>query len=182
MTGTAMITLATNGDHCQVRGLQLDGGDATSTTGIRADITSQTGFTTGSDACLILDNLLLRRIPGDGITMTGPYNRDAKLTRIQVWQATGRGIHIDCWDGSASMVIAGDSGSHGIMLDTTADTDPPPLAGADDWSHWEHSPNNNPVSADTAITAGRPMRIGWAIRSSIANCAARSARSSSPSA
>ena len=120
MTGTAMITIATNGDHCQVRGLQLDGGDATSTTGIRADITSQTGFTTGSDACLILDNLLLRRIPGDGITMTGPYNRDAKLTRIQVWQATGRGIHIDCWDGSASMVIAGDSGSHGIMLDTTS--------------------------------------------------------------
>lgn len=29
----------------------------------------------------------------------------------------------------------------------------PPLSGADDWSHWEHSPDNNPVSADTAIRA-----------------------------
>lgn len=35
----------------------------------------------------------------------------------------------------------------------------PPLAGADDWSHWEHSPNNNPVSADTAITA--PYMTQW---------------------
>ena len=120
MTGTAMIAIASNGDHCQVRDLQIDGSDATAKTGIQADITSQTGFATGSDACLILDNLLLRRIPGDGITMTGPYNRDSKLTRIQVWQAQGRGILIDCWDGSASMVITGDSGSHGIMLDTTS--------------------------------------------------------------
>ena len=29
----------------------------------------------------------------------------------------------------------------------------PPLAGVDDWSHWEHSPDNNPVSTDTVIKA-----------------------------
>ena len=29
----------------------------------------------------------------------------------------------------------------------------PPLEGADDWSHWEHSPDNNPVSTDTVIKA-----------------------------
>jgi outer membrane protein assembly factor BamB len=29
----------------------------------------------------------------------------------------------------------------------------PPLEGADDWSHWEHSPDNNPVSSDTVIKA-----------------------------
>ncbi|MBN2290749.1 MAG: methyltransferase domain-containing protein, partial [Candidatus Glassbacteria bacterium] len=31
--------------------------------------------------------------------------------------------------------------------------DCPPLAGADNWSHWEHGPDNNPVSHDTAIRA-----------------------------
>ncbi|MBW7997856.1 MAG: PQQ-binding-like beta-propeller repeat protein [Candidatus Glassbacteria bacterium] len=29
----------------------------------------------------------------------------------------------------------------------------PPLEGADDWTHWEHGPDNNPVSRDTAIRA-----------------------------
>jgi outer membrane protein assembly factor BamB len=29
----------------------------------------------------------------------------------------------------------------------------PSLKGADDWSHWEHGPDNNPVSNDTAIKA-----------------------------
>ncbi|HUG70324.1 MAG TPA: PQQ-binding-like beta-propeller repeat protein, partial [Pirellulaceae bacterium] len=43
----------------------------------------------------------------------------------------------------------------------------PPLAGADDWSHWEHGPDNNPVSSDSAIKApymtqfmAHPMYIG----------------------
>jgi outer membrane protein assembly factor BamB len=43
----------------------------------------------------------------------------------------------------------------------------PPMAGADDWSHWEHSPDNNPVSTDTSIRApymtqflAHPMYIG----------------------
>jgi len=29
----------------------------------------------------------------------------------------------------------------------------PALEGADDWTHWEHGPDNNPVSKDTAIKA-----------------------------
>ena len=29
----------------------------------------------------------------------------------------------------------------------------PPLEGAGNWSHWEHSPDNNPVSEDTVIKA-----------------------------
>ena len=43
----------------------------------------------------------------------------------------------------------------------------PPLAGADDWTHWEHGPDNNPVSGDSAIKApymtqfmAHPMYIG----------------------
>ncbi|MHC4433520.1 MAG: hypothetical protein ACYTBS_16905 [Planctomycetota bacterium] len=29
----------------------------------------------------------------------------------------------------------------------------PPLEGVDDWSHWEHAPDNNPVSTDQVIKA-----------------------------
>jgi len=43
----------------------------------------------------------------------------------------------------------------------------PPLAGADDWTHWEHGPDNNPVSGDTVIRApymtqfmAHPLYIG----------------------
>ncbi len=35
----------------------------------------------------------------------------------------------------------------------------PPIEGADDWSHWYHAPDNNPLSADTAIRA--PYRTQW---------------------
>lgn len=33
------------------------------------------------------------------------------------------------------------------------------LDGADDWSHWEHAPDNNPVSADSVIRA--PYMTQW---------------------
>jgi outer membrane protein assembly factor BamB/ubiquinone/menaquinone biosynthesis C-methylase UbiE len=35
----------------------------------------------------------------------------------------------------------------------------PQPKGADSWSHWEHGPDNNPVSADTVIKA--PYRTQW---------------------
>ena len=35
----------------------------------------------------------------------------------------------------------------------------PPRAGQDDWSHWEHGPDNNPVSDDTVIKA--PYLTQW---------------------
>jgi len=35
----------------------------------------------------------------------------------------------------------------------------PPLAGVDDWTHWEHGPDNNPVSTDTVIKA--PYMTHW---------------------
>ncbi|MDA1049818.1 MAG: PQQ-binding-like beta-propeller repeat protein [Planctomycetota bacterium] len=43
----------------------------------------------------------------------------------------------------------------------------PPMPGADDWTHWEHGADNNPVSSDSAIKApymtqfmAHPMYIG----------------------
>ncbi|MBI5723362.1 MAG: PQQ-binding-like beta-propeller repeat protein [Planctomycetes bacterium] len=38
----------------------------------------------------------------------------------------------------------------------------PPLEGADDWTHWFHGPDNNPVSADKVFTA--PFQLGWISR------------------
>ncbi|MCX8035530.1 MAG: PQQ-binding-like beta-propeller repeat protein [Candidatus Sumerlaeia bacterium] len=35
----------------------------------------------------------------------------------------------------------------------------PALAGTDNWSHWQHGPDNNPLSADTAIKA--PYLTQW---------------------
>jgi len=35
----------------------------------------------------------------------------------------------------------------------------PPMEGVDDWSHWEHSPDNNPVSEDSVIKA--PYLTKW---------------------
>ncbi|MHC4675941.1 MAG: outer membrane protein assembly factor BamB family protein, partial [Planctomycetota bacterium] len=35
----------------------------------------------------------------------------------------------------------------------------PPLQGTDDWSHWEHGPDNNPVSTDQVIKA--PYMTQW---------------------
>ena len=38
----------------------------------------------------------------------------------------------------------------------------PPLEGADDWPHWYHGPDNNPISGDTAIRA--PYLTQWFAR------------------
>ena len=38
-------------------------------------------------------------------------------------------------------------------------TSKPPVQGVDDWSHWEHGPDNNPVSTDTVIRA--PYMTQW---------------------
>jgi len=55
--------------------------------------------------------------------------------------------------GVAGAAVSRDS--HGLWAVITK----PPLAGADDWSHWVHGPDNNPVSKDTVIKA--PYMTQW---------------------
>ncbi|MBI4581684.1 MAG: PQQ-binding-like beta-propeller repeat protein [Planctomycetes bacterium] len=43
--------------------------------------------------------------------------------------------------------------------DLWAELTKPPMQGVDDWSHWEHRPDNNPVSTDAVITA--PYMTQW---------------------
>ena len=44
-------------------------------------------------------------------------------------------------------------------LGTFAEITKPPLEGVDEWTHWYHDPDNNPVSTDTVIRA--PYMIQW---------------------
>ncbi|MCX5759547.1 MAG: class I SAM-dependent methyltransferase, partial [Candidatus Hydrogenedentes bacterium] len=44
-------------------------------------------------------------------------------------------------------------------LDTWFVLAKPAISGVDDWSHWEHGPDNNPVSTDTVIKA--PYMTQW---------------------
>ena len=92
-------------------GLTATGGTAH---GIEVNATSQTGFVTGADACVVLENIQMRYIGGDGVVMTGGYNRDSKLSKIHVWDGVGRGFFIDSPDGTGHQLISGTCGGHGF--------------------------------------------------------------------
>ncbi len=71
-------------------------------------------------------------------------NNGPGVDRIQQWLR----------DGGARDYDLGED-HHGVFVMITK----PPLAGADDWTHWEHRPDNNPVSTDTVIQA--PYMTQW---------------------
>lgn len=102
-------------DHTQVARMTISGNGQTAN-GIDANVTSQTGFTTGADACVVLNELVLRNIGGDGIIMRGSNNRDSKVQNIHVWNASGSGYLISCPDGSMMQCIAGTCGNHGFEV------------------------------------------------------------------
>jgi len=59
-------------------------------------------------------------------------------------------VQLDSWLKSAAGVeFSMDADRYGFWAVVTG----PPLKGAADWTHWEHGPDNNPVSRDTAIRA-----------------------------
>lgn len=122
-TATASTLVTVTKDHVTIRGVSLNlGAVPTSTTvhGIDANMTSSTGFWTGSDGCLVVENVVIRNLTGDGVRMQGTYNRDCKLSKIHVWNVAGRGFYLNCPDGSGEQLIAGTCGSHGVMVDSSA--------------------------------------------------------------
>jgi outer membrane protein assembly factor BamB len=56
------------------------------------------------------------------------------------------------WLGNEADISDGPLGIWAVVTKT-------PLDGADDWSHWEHGPDNNPVSVDAVIKA--PYMTQW---------------------
>lgn len=102
-------------DHTQVARMTISGNGQTAN-GIDANVTSQAGFTTGADACVVLNELVLRNIGGDGVIMRGSNNRDSKIQNIHVWNASGSGYIISCPDGSMMQCIAGTCGNHGFEV------------------------------------------------------------------
>lgn len=106
-------------DHVSVYQLGLNG-NAISADGINANVTSSTGFATGADACVVLDDIVMRNIAGNGVVMSGSFNRDSKLSKVHVWNATGKSFVFDCPDGSATQCISGSPGSHGFHFTTNS--------------------------------------------------------------
>jgi hypothetical protein len=83
-----------------------------------------------------------------------------------VLRPEGRALVGNWSDGAAAGLMAGllkawsDAPVEGLQVKVVTDDSgvfadllTPPLAGAGDWSHWEHGPDNNPVSEDTVIKA-----------------------------
>jgi len=70
--------------------------------------------------------------------LRAPGKRGLSAEQLSVWLRSA---------GNVEHSMAKDS--YGLWAVVTK----PPLEGAADWTHWEHGPDNNPVSRDTAIRA-----------------------------
>ncbi|MCH7729844.1 MAG: PQQ-binding-like beta-propeller repeat protein, partial [Planctomycetes bacterium] len=88
-------------------------------------------------------------IVGKAIQSQGP---DVNAERLKQWAAD---------------TAAENTTSHLDDMGTWVQFDKPAMAGADDWSHWEKGPDNNPVSRDQVIRApymtqfmAKPFYIG----------------------
>lgn len=107
--------------NCIVREIGLVGGSAASgTAGISAAVTSTSGFWTGSEACVRISGVTVKAVPGVGVSMTGTYNRDAKLHDIHVANAGSYGFYLNCPDGTGTQLVAGSSGADGLFCDTSS--------------------------------------------------------------
>ncbi len=84
---------------------------------------------------------------------------------VRVLRPEGRAM-IGNWSGGSGKLTEkglrtwNDGSIEGVRMEVksnpfgvTADLFTPSLEGAGDWSHWEHSPDNNPVSEDSIIKA-----------------------------
>lgn len=84
---------------------------------------------------------VLRALRPEGTAILGsaaPQDKARLAAQLQSWARAGQAERINTWDDA-----------HGTWVQFFK----PPLKGAADWSHWEKSPDNNPVSDDAIIKA-----------------------------
>lgn len=118
-SGASSRLIYVTADHAWLTDFTISAGaEAAGTHHIEANITSSTGFITGQDACLIIERVVSRNSKGRGVSLTGTNNRDSKLSKIHVWNATSDGYYINTPDGNATQLIAGTCGGNGVWLDS----------------------------------------------------------------
>jgi len=109
--------------------------------------------------CLDLTHKMLNEIrPSEVLRVLRPGGK-ALLGRQAASQTSDGGLtraRIEQWLRQSG---AGDWGVVEEKAGLWARTIKPPPAGTDDWSHWEHGPDNNPVSNDVVIKA--PYMTQW---------------------
>lgn len=120
VTGLASLSGAffrSTHDHNWYSDFTLSAGqEAAGTHGIDTNVVDQVGFSTGADACTLIERVVTRNIKGDSIIIQGFNNRDAKLSKLHLWNSVGRGLVLASPDGRATDVVVGTAGSHGIEL------------------------------------------------------------------
>jgi hypothetical protein len=116
---TAFISITA--DHVWLSDfLMISGAEAANTDHILANVTSSTGFITGADACINLQNLVSQNSTGRGIVMTGSNNRDSKISKIHIHNPSSHGMYISSPDGNFEQVVVGTPGGNGIWMDSGA--------------------------------------------------------------
>jgi len=83
-------------------------------------------------------NEILRALRPEGIALLGAAHPSVGFSEEALAKKVGKAGRVDRWT---------DSTGTWFQLTKAA------LAGADEWTHWEHAPDNNPVSTDQVIKA-----------------------------
>jgi len=119
---TSRILYAT-ADKITICDLFVNGnGQGSNVVGIEVNVSSNSGFFSQqtNEACTVLHDIQIDGNTGDGVVMSGYYNRDSKLYNIDVHNSGGDGFYITCPDGTLSQCVAGTPGGHGFIFDGAA--------------------------------------------------------------
>ncbi len=83
---------------------------------------------------------VLRVLRPGGVALIGAASPDdqAQLKALMAWATAANGLDVEVGEN---------------LLDGWIKFEKPALAGVDEWTHWEKSPDNNPVSTDQQIKA-----------------------------
>lgn len=118
LSTNAVISVTT--DHVRLMGFKIEGSSGFGGDAINVNVTSSTGFLTGSDACFIAADIVITNPNGIGLVMSGTFNRDSKITRVHVWNGDSDGFYLNCPDGSMTQCIAGTCAGNGFQMTSSA--------------------------------------------------------------